>query len=288
MCVFVCATGVCVGSCQPLQIYGFAASSSAMPWRCLICNQPTYRRPPKNWCQDCKECRRGFNRRWPRVRFKGKFTASPEGKPEPPESTPGGDVAAAQPGPESEMVCEKEHPSPRSREEQSHHVQAEALLCGLQGTAPAQDQSQADPTPWLVKPGPMDFPGWVAAAENVHSILVRLLENCIAQFPCFGPGHSGKIWASQTSHRNRFGHSDWCVDRFAGRCGQRSSARSVVQVLQSQYEETKGSGKHADHATSLFQRVAERSKPQGAFVLLNHAARGEASASRFVRVYALG
>ena len=84
-------------------------------------------------------------------------------------------MAAAQPGPESEMVCEKEHPSPRSREEQSHHVQAEALLCGLQGTAPAQDQSQADPTPWLVKPGPMDFPGWVAAAENVHSILVTLL-----------------------------------------------------------------------------------------------------------------
>ena len=51
-------------------------------FRCTLCQQRTFRRPPNNQCEECRPSRRGLNRRWPKVRFKAKKTVAPTGKPE--------------------------------------------------------------------------------------------------------------------------------------------------------------------------------------------------------------
>ena len=45
------------------------------------CDNRTFRRPPNNQCEGCRSCRRGINRRGPKVRFEQKRGVSHRGKP---------------------------------------------------------------------------------------------------------------------------------------------------------------------------------------------------------------
>ena len=186
-------------------------------WQCLTagCNNRTFRRPPRNWCQECQDCRRGVNKRWPKFRFKGKSTANSEGKPDStrrpegnPEAAVGDDAQAAQVlgGQEDDNLQAEASSSANAVEvEQSRNLQAEASSsastvevdrsCNVQAeasssartleveqsrshTRPCLEVEQSRPsntTAWLAKPRPMDFTAWAEAVEAVHPFLSQVV-----------------------------------------------------------------------------------------------------------------